>query len=82
MNFFFVLFFSEKKSLFCFVENGGVLKNNQRVHLPMFPSALPAISEYDIECLQLAMKMNIDVVVVPVTRNSETIQNVKKLLST
>ncbi|KAK6644439.1 hypothetical protein RUM43_000706 [Polyplax serrata] len=70
----------EANSVLCYVENGGILKNYQKVHIPMLPSLLPAISNYDLECLNLAVEMDVDVVVVPMTRNSEVIKQVKKTL--
>ena len=66
----------------CFVEKAGILKDNQKVHVPMLPAIIPALSPFDEECLKLAIEMDVDVVVVPSARNSVAVKEIKNALST
>lgn len=46
----------------------------------MLPLSLPTISNYDIECLDLAIEQNVDMIAVSRVRNDSTIKCIKKLL--
>ncbi|KAL0271148.1 UNVERIFIED_CONTAM: hypothetical protein PYX00_008337 [Menopon gallinae] len=72
--------FVDGLQIVCTVVTEGALRSFQQVHVPMLTMPMPAITEYDWECVELAVEMDVDIIVIPKTRNEEIVYKVKGFL--
>ncbi|MFW5972179.1 MAG: pyruvate kinase [Bacillota bacterium] len=71
----------EEKELKCQVLRGDILGERKGVNIPGVTLSLPSLTEKDKLDLKTGIKLGIDYIMLPFTRNADDIKNIKKYLS-
>ncbi|OGU70826.1 MAG: pyruvate kinase [Ignavibacteria bacterium RBG_16_34_14] len=70
----------KKDSLFCIIENGGILKPRKGMNLPGMKISTPSITEKDYRDLEFAIKHRVDFIALSFVRSAADITTLKEWL--
>lgn len=71
----------EAGSLVCEVVEGGLITSKKGINLPDTHLSVPALTDWDHECIEFAVRMRVDYLALSFVRNAGDVMQLKKRLS-
>ncbi|XP_025198002.1 pyruvate kinase-like [Melanaphis sacchari] len=72
----------DENEVYCEIKRGGFLGSEKAVHMPRTPIGLTALSKLDEKNIRTAIKLKVDVILIPGVRNSAFFNHVREFVYT